>query len=75
MAADDKKYILYPNNSRYHRQHDPDAEAGSFKRLMVKYELNKRTGLNPTIVFLLNCGTYPSYSWRGSHGNDGRPDR
>ena len=37
---------------------------------MDKYELNKRTGLNPTVVFPLNRATYPSYSWRGSHGDD-----
>ena len=72
MAADDKKYILYPNNSLYDTGNTIQTQKQwiLWGYPMDKYELNKRTGLNPTIVFPLNRGTYPSYSWRGSHGND-----
>ena len=72
MAADDKKYILYPNNSLYDTGNTIQTQKQwiLWGYPMDKYELNKRTSLNPTIVFPLNRGTYPSYSWRGSHGND-----
>ena len=32
--------------------------------------MNKRTKLNPVVLLPFNRGPYPSYSWRGSHGDD-----
>jgi len=37
---------------------------------MDKYELIKRTGLNPVIKFPFVRGPYPSYSWGDEHGAD-----